>query len=138
MANTPRITEAVANAALTAAFGGTICQSAIIRIYNGTQPVAGGGSDAGSTALAELTMDAATPWGAGASGGVLTAGAIADETDALATLAAQWFRLETAGATPLIDGSVGTTGCDMNLNSTAITEHGTVSITAFTITQPLL
>jgi hypothetical protein len=34
-----------------------------------------------------------------------------------------------------MDGSVGTTGCDLNLNTTAIVIGATVSVTSLTISQ---
>lgn len=34
-----------------------------------------------------------------------------------------------------MDGSVGTSGCDLNLNTTSIVAGATVSCTSFTITQ---
>lgn len=141
MAHSPRITAAVADAGLDAMFGGTICQSAIIEIWSdaGTQPAAGGGSSGSSVLLAELTMHATTPWTGAASGGVLTAGAITQDSSANATGTALWFRLKTAGGTALLDGSVGVgSGFDLNINSTSIASGGIVAVNSFTITQPLL
>ena len=39
------------------------------------------------------------------------------------------------GVTGVMDGSVGTTGCDLNLNTTSIVIGATVSVTSMTITQ---
>ena len=134
MANSPRITAAVANAMLDAAIG-TLADGGKLRIYDGTQPAAGGGT--ATNLLAELTMNAdAFP---AASGGVLTANAITAAASAAATGTATWFRLvKSDGTTVLLDGSVGTSGADLNLNSVSITAGGQVSCSSFTITQPLL
>jgi len=136
MALQPRIPATTANTALDAAIG-VLADSGKLRIYDGTQPAAGGGALSGNTLLAELTMNAdAFP---SASGGVLTANAITQDSSADNTGTATWFRLlKSDGTTVLIDGSVGTSGADLNLNSVALTAGGTVSVTSLTFTLPLL
>jgi len=42
----------------------------------------------------------------------------------------------TSGGTTIWDGSVGTTGADMNLNSVSITLGANVSISGWTFTMP--
>ena len=105
--------------------------SALLRIYDGTQPATGGTA---TTLLAELTCNA-TAFAAAASGGVLTLNAITDDSSANATGTATWFRIVSSGATHIMDGTVSTSGADLNLNSTSITSGGTVSVTSFTITD---
>lgn len=106
--------------------------SAKLRIYNGTQPATGGTA---TTLLAELTCNAT--FAPAASGGVLTLNAITQDSSADATGTATWFRLvQTDGTTHVFDGTVGTSGADLNLNSTSIVAAGTVSISSFTITAP--
>jgi hypothetical protein len=86
------------------------------------------------TLLAELRWNA-TAFGA-ASSGVATANAITADTSADNTGTATWFRaLKSDGTTVVFDGSVGTSGADLNLNSTAISAGATVSVTAFTYTE---
>jgi len=52
-----------------------------------------------------------------------------------ATGTATHFRIwQSNGTTAVIDGDVGTSGSDLNFNSTSITSGGTVSVTSFTIT----
>jgi hypothetical protein len=112
---------------------GTVADLGTLTLYNAPQPAAGGGT--ATTPLAVLTMNAdAFP---AADGGVLTANAITDGT-ATGTDTATWFRLSDVSANVLLDGSVGTSGADLNLNDVAITSGGTVSVTSFTITHPLL
>ena len=105
--------------------------SARIRIYSGTRPATGG---AETTVLAELTGNASA-FAAAASGGVLTLNAITADSSANATGTASWFRIDSSGGTNhVLDGDVGTSGSDLNLNSTSIVSGGSVSISSFTIT----
>ena len=84
--------------------------AALLRIYDGTRPATGGTA---TTLLAELTCG--TPFAAGASGGVLTLGAITQDSSANNTGTATWFRIVKAdGTTFVLDGNVGTSGSDLN------------------------
>lgn len=104
--------------------------SALLRIYDGSRPATGG---AATTLLAELTCNAT--FAAAASGAVLTLNAITADASANATGTATWFRIvQSGGSTHVLDGNVGTSGSDLNLNSVSIVAGGTVSVTSFTIT----
>jgi len=141
MAHSPRMPGTIVDLGMEAMFGGTICQSALIEVYDNSdvQPAAGGGAIGGCILLATLTMDAVAPWTGASSGGILTASAITQDSDADASGTALWFRLKTAGGTALIDGSVGVGAAfDMNINSTAIVQHGIVACNSLVITHPLL
>jgi hypothetical protein len=113
--------------------------AALIRIYTGSQPTDPDTAIGAVTLLAELTMTA-TSFGAATDanpGGLITAAAITSDSSADNTGTAAWFRMWTQNAgTAVADGSVGTSGCDLNLNTVAITSGSTVAITAFTITMP--
>lgn len=105
--------------------------AALVRIYDGTQPATGGTA---TTLLAELTCG--TPFAAAAAGGVLTVGAITQDPSANATGTATWFRVVKAdGTTHCIDGTVGTSGADLNLTTTSIVSGQPVQIISFTITD---
>jgi len=105
--------------------------AALLRIYDGTRPATGGTA---TTMLAELTCG--TPFAAGASGGVLTLGAITQDASANATGTATWFRIVKAdGTTHVLDGNVGTSGSDLNLTTTSIVATQPVSVSSFTITE---
>jgi hypothetical protein len=105
-----------------------------LRLYSGTQPATADTAVTTQTLLAELRWNA-TAFGA-ASSGVATANAITADTSADNTGTATWFRaLKSDGTTVVFDGSVGTSGADLNLNSTAISAGATVSVTAFTYTE---
>lgn len=129
-----KITTAAANAMLDG-LASHLGESCKLRIYDGTQPAGPGTAITSQVLLAELTLNADAF--AAAANGVLTANAITSDASADATGTATWFRLLTSGGTAVCDGSVGTSGCDLNLNSTAITAGGTVAVTSLTITQPL-
>lgn len=102
----------------------------LIRIYDGTRPATGGTA---TTLGAELTCS--DPCAAAASGGVLTFSAITADSSANASITASWFRIVDSAATFCVDGNVGTSGSDLNLNSTTITSGQEVSITSGTITE---
>jgi hypothetical protein len=102
-----------------------------LRIYSGTRPATGGTA---TTLLAELTANAT--FAPAASGGVLTLNAITQDSSADATGTATWFRwLKSDGTTIVMDGNVGTSGSDLNLNTTSIVAAAAVSVTSFVITE---
>jgi hypothetical protein len=116
--------------AITTAVG----SSGKLRIYSGTRPANVAASITG-TLLAELTCNAT--FAPSASSGVLTLNSITSDSTADATGTATHFRLfQSNGTTAVIDGDVGTSGSDLNLNTTSIVSGATVSVTSFTITAP--
>lgn len=102
----------------------------LLRIYDGSRPATGG---AATTLLAELTFS--DPAFGAASAGVLTASAITADSSANATGTASWFRVVDSDATFVMDGNVGTSGSDLNLNSTSISSGQNVSVTSFVTTE---
>lgn len=126
LAYSTTLRNAMLDAITTAAGNG-----ALLRIYDGSRPATGGTA---TTLLAELTCG--TPFAASASGGVLTLGSITQDSSANATGTATWFRIvKSDGTTHVLDGSVGTSGSDLNLTTTSITSTQPVSVTSFTITE---
>lgn len=111
---------------ITAAVGA----SGLLRIYDGSRPATGG---AATTLLAELTCNAT--FAPGAAAGVLTLNAITQDSSANASGTATWFRITTSGGTAVVDGSVSTSGSDLNLTTTSITSTQPVSVSSFTITE---
>lgn len=104
--------------------------SALLRVYDGSRPATGG---AATTKLAELTCNAT--FAPGAASGVLTLNAIAADASADATGTATWFRIvKSDGTTHVMDGSVSTSGSDLNFNTTSIVAGANVAVTSFTIT----
>lgn len=113
------------NDAITTAAGA----SALIKIYDGTRPATGGTA---TTLLATLTCNAT--FAPASSGGVLTLNSITS-ANAVATSTATWARLTTSGGTFVLDCNVGTSGADLNLNTTSIVSGASVAITSATFTD---
>jgi hypothetical protein len=133
MANNPKRTAAVANAAADAAVA--LADGGKLRIYSGSQPATAATAVSGQTLLAELTLG--SPAFGAASNGVATANSITADSSADATGTAAWFRVVSSGGTGLWDGSVATSGADLNLDSVSIVAGGNVSVSSFTFTESL-
>lgn len=138
MANNPFFSDAVvindlANIAAN-------CNGGFLFIYTGSEPTDANQSLTG-TNLAKLPLNAtafATPTASGAAGSrVVTAVAnTISSAAALATGTAGYFALtKSDGVTVVAIGTVGTTGCDLNLNSTSIVSGNLVSVSSFTLSQ---
>lgn len=107
----------------------------LIKLYTGTRPTNPDTALSGNTLLGTLT--AASPPAPATSSGVITFSAITQDSSADATGTATFYRLFKADATTaVIDGDVGTSGSDLNLNTTAIVIGGPILITSFTYTMP--
>jgi len=101
-----------------------------LRIYDGSRPATGGTA---TNLLAEFTLG--SPFASSASSGSLSP-TLPSNVNASASGTATWFRIVKAdGTTHVLDGSVGTSGADLNLNSTSISSGVAVSITSFSITR---
>jgi hypothetical protein len=107
----------------------------VLRLYSGSVPANVGTSLGAQVILAELTCG--TPFAASASGGVLTAGSITQDSSANATGTASFFRLFTSGGTAVMQGTVTATGGggDLTLTTTSITSGQPVQVTSFVITD---
>jgi hypothetical protein len=139
MTNTPFFSDAAAKAAVDAV--AALCNSGTLKIYTGSQPTDANTAVGAQTLLATLTLSATAFPASSASGSAgskvvtATANTITDDSSADATGTAAWFRvLKSDGTTVVFDGSVGTTGCDLNLASVSIVAAEDVSVTSFTIT----
>lgn len=139
MANNPFFSDAAAKAAVDAV--AALCNSGTLKIYTGSQPTDANTAVGAQTLLGTLTFSA-TAFGASSASGsagskvvTATANTITDDSSADATGTAAWFRvLKSDGTTIVFDGSVGTSGCDLNLASTSIVSGEDISVTSFTIT----
>ena len=108
--------------------------SGYLRIYDGTQPATADTSIGAQVLLAELTFSAtAAP---AAVNGLITFNALTADASANATGTPTWFRaVQSNGTTVVMDGSVGASGCNLNLSGLTggqIIIGGTVSISSFT------
>lgn len=131
MANNPKISSTAVNAQADAL--SDLLDNGYLRIYDGTQPSNANTAVSTQVLLAELRFNAtAAP---AASGGTLTMNAITQDSSANNTGTATWFRAtKSDGSTVVFDGSVGTSGCDINLGSTSITSGSSVGVTSMTFT----
>lgn len=110
--------------------------SAVLNIYSGSQPASPDTAVGAQVLLASLTCNAT--FAPASSGGVLTLNSIANGTGtagAAGGTTATWYRLTTSGAVAHIDGTVGISGADLNLNNTSIATGQTVSVTSFTLSN---
>lgn len=112
----------------------TAGNAALLRFYDGTPPASANAALSGNTLLAELT--AGSPFAPAASGGVLTANSITQDSSANATGTASFFRLyKSDGTTVVMQGTVGTSGADMIVNTTSFVSGGPVACTSFALTE---
>lgn len=107
--------------------------SGYLLIYSGAAPANVAASLAGTTLLAALPLSATMGT---VSAGVLTFNAITQE-NAVVSGTASFFRISnTAQSAYYVQGTVGTAGCDINLNTTTITSGGPVAVSSLTFTAP--
>jgi len=132
MANNFKTAVAARNLAIDAALA-TIGSDGFLDIYDGTQPTNPDTALGAQVKLAHLALS--TDAFGDASSGTATAASITSDSSADATGTAAWFTLTTSGGTRKFDGSVGTSGADLNLNSVAISSGQAVGVSALTVSQ---
>lgn len=116
-----------------AALVGAFTDGSLLKFYQGTPPASPETAIGSQTFLATVTLP--TP-AFSSSSGVMTANAITPASVSV-TGTAQFFRwLKADGTTVIADGSVGTSGADCNLSSTALVSGGTLTIASFSYTIP--
>src|SRR5687768_3103316 len=123
--------SAAAAQAMGAALATDIGSAATIEIRTGSKP-ATPETTASGTLLATVTISGSFS----STGGVLTAANPA-AASVVATGTAAHFRVKTSGGTAKLDGTVGTSGADMNLDSVSLVSSGTVDLGVPTITIPV-
>ena len=101
-----------------------------IRIYDGVRPAKGG---AVTTLLAELTFS--DPSSPSAVAGVLTTSTITGDASADNTGTATWFREVDSDNVFIMDGDVGLSGSDLNLNDVNIVAGQPVNISSYVNTE---
>ena len=111
-----------------------------LKIYSGSQPASTTASEVGTLGATLTFSSTAFPASTNlTSDGIITAtaNAITSETNAPNSITAGHFRcLDGGGSTCVGMGNVGTSGADLNLNTTTITAGDTVACTSFKITMP--
>jgi len=107
--------------------------SAIIKIRTGTPPANCAASDTG-TVLATINLD--SDWAAAASSGTKAFQGTMQDASADASGTAAHFRLYASnGTTCHMQGTVGTSGADLNLTSVSITSGDPITISSFVLTD---
>ena len=125
-----QLSTAVRNARLDA-IETTISTSPTLEIRTGSVPANCAAAD-GGTVLATLTLP--SDWMAAASGGAKALSGTWQDTSADATGTAAHFRIKQ-GATCHIQGTVGTSGTDMIVDSVSFTAGQQFTVTAFTLSD---
>lgn len=140
MALNPFFSDTFAKASVDA--GCALANTGKLRVYSGAQPTDSNTAIGAQTLLGEFTMGATAFAASVASGtaptrsAVATANAVANVV-ALATGTASFFRmLKSDGTTALFDGTVGLSGCDLNLTDITLTIGETMSVSSLTVSNP--
>ena len=126
-----QLSTAVRNAMLDA-IETTIGVSAVLKIRTGAAPANVATADSG-TVLATLNLP--SDWMAAASGGTKALSGSWTDASADATGTAAHFRIYASdGTTQHYQGTVATSGADLNVDSTSFTAGQSFTITSFTLT----
>ena len=140
MANNPFFSDEAARAACDAQ--AALCNSGKLRVYDGSQPADANTAVGAQNLLAEFTFSATAFAASSCSGSTpnrkatATANAIAD-VQATYTATATWFRAFKSNGTSIVfDGTVGTSGCDLNLTDVTLTDGEDCSVSSFTLSAP--
>jgi len=104
-----------------------------IEIRTGSVPATPATADSG-TLLATLNMS--DPAFGAAATGVATANSITSDTNVDATGTAAHFRIKDSDANVVMQGTVGTSGADINFDDVSFISGGTAAISSLTVTQP--
>lgn len=104
-----------------------------LRIATGAAPTNTTDADSGTT-LATLTFS--DPAFGDASAGVATANSITSDTNVDNSGTAAHFRIKDSDGTVIMQGTVGTSGSDINFNTVTFVAGGTAAITSMTVTMP--
>lgn len=150
---TIRLSTGLRNAMLdTTGMAGAL-ENGVIYIYSGAQPLSADNAVSG-TLLGKVTVDGgAFAFGSPTNGlnfdapvaGVITKAVAEDwKFDGIVDGTAGWFRfmgnatdaLGSSTTLPRIDGSVGTSGADLNLSNISIVTAGPNTVDVFQITMP--
>jgi hypothetical protein len=147
-----RLSTGLRNQLLSTASLKEILADGVIRIFPGVQPSTADDAE-GASHLAQITLGSGTFTAGQAENGLefgMAAGGILSKNTgevwsgvATSSGTAGWFRfyandLATGAATDKarFDGSISTSGAQLNMSSTAITTGATTTIDSFTITFP--
>ena len=125
------IRSAMIDALVDAIDGGA--SAGTIEFRTGSAPANTTDADTG-TLLATLTFS--DPAFGAASNGVATASAITSDTNVDASGTPGYFRIKDSNGVVIAQGSVSTSGADINFDSVTWVAGGTAAISSLTMTQP--
>lgn len=132
MALNPKTAALARNAALDA-ITTHLGTTAVMRWYDGTQP-----TDADTAIVAQnliVTLTLSNPIAPAASAGQLTLSTITGANAVATGNPTTWMSLATGAYVRKLDGSIGTSGCNLNLNSVTVGSGAACSCSSFTITM---
>jgi len=132
---TLKLAEAARNAASDAVVD--LLDLGHLIIYDGTEPATPETGITTQNVLADITLPATAFGAAGATNPGEAEKAGTWTVAATGTGTATFYRLTTSASGVIAQGSVGTSGEDLNLSATAITTGGDVTISTFVHTQPM-
>lgn len=124
------VASAMADAVTTAVDAGAAAGT--MKFYTGAKPASPADAATG-TLLATVTL--ADPAAAAAAAGV-AAWTGATSVAAAASGTPGWFRVADSNGTVVFDGTVGTSGADVNFDNVTWVAGGTVTLTGGNFTQP--
>ncbi len=130
-----KISDAVRNAMVNAATALIDAGSGAgtLEIRTGAAPTNTSDADSG-TLLATVTFS--DPAFGSSSSGTGTASSITSDTNVDASGTAAHFRIKDSNGVVRMQGSVGTSGADINFNTVTFVAGGTAAISSLTMTQP--
>lgn len=106
--------------------------NAVVEIRTGSAP--GAGNAATGTLLASVTISS---WTAGSPAAGQITGANPGSVTIDATGTAAHFRIKTSGGTAKMEGTVGTSGADLNVDSVSFVAGGSLDLGAPVFTVPV-
>jgi len=109
--------------------------TAYLKIYDGSKPANVATAIGAQVILSEHALP--NPAFGACSDGVGTAVSVGTDSSANATGSADFFRVFNRNGDAVMDGTVGTSGADLNINSVDIGAGASVAISAWTFTVPL-
>lgn len=105
----------------------------VLTLYSGAQPAS---LDIAVTSQVALSQHICAVTFDTERNGVLTVGAVGNGTGTAGAgsgASANWYRLTTVAGVALVDGTVGVSGCDLNLVNTNIAQNQPVQISSWTL-----
>ena len=110
--------------------------SGLLRIYDGTPPVNAKASLGANDVLASVALHT-TAFGTATDGTITANETPLSDSDIAKTSTATFFRiLDAASPTDIIQGTVGTEGTDMIVDSVSFVQGGVFTLTSLTLTLP--